>query len=288
MLTVYAKVFVSLYQGTLRGNAHGILVFTNLMAHADKNGYVDIHPRAIAEEVGLPIESVKAALLMLEAPDDESRSPEEEGRRIVRLDQHRAWGWRLVNHSKYQAIRSEEDRREQNRVSQGKHRAKNNKESESVSNSKQPSAESAHIDVDVDVDTDVKDQKNPQPAVAAPASEKPKRTKRDDAGQTFAEWAAALAATTPSTAFMPDDDPLFAWAANIGVPSEWVWLAWDAFEAKFHAKPKHRQADWRQTFRNYTQSDWLKVWRTDNNGPVLTTLGHQLQRAYESRTAHAA
>lgn len=134
---MYAKLFTSIYQGTLRGNSSGLLVFTNLLAHSDKNGDVDIHPRAIAEEVGLSIEIVQETLLMLESEDAESRSPEHEGRRIIRLDAHRSWGWNIVNYQKYRAIRNEEDRREQNRIAQEKFRNKqkdySNKSKPSVS-----------------------------------------------------------------------------------------------------------------------------------------------------------
>ena len=125
VLRLYAKLFTSIYQGTLRGNSHGLLVFTNLLAHCDKDGIADIHPRAIAEEVGLTSEQVRAALDVLESPDDESRSPEEQGRRIIRMDEHRAWGWRVVNYAKYRAIRNEDDRREQNREAQARWREKN-------------------------------------------------------------------------------------------------------------------------------------------------------------------
>ncbi len=122
---MYAKLFASLYQGTLRGNPDEILVFTNLLAHADSTGVVDKHWRAIAEEVGIPRERVEAAILNLESPDPESRSPEENGCRIVKMDEHRVWGWRIVNHGKYRAIRDEEDRREQNRMAQERWRNKN-------------------------------------------------------------------------------------------------------------------------------------------------------------------
>lgn len=121
---MYAKIFKSLYQGTLRGNSHGILVFTNLLAHADARGEVDLHPRAIAEEVGLSVDQVRAALIELESPDEESRSFEHEGRRLIRLDTHRSWGWLIVNYAKYRAIRSEDDRKEQNRRAQEKFRMK--------------------------------------------------------------------------------------------------------------------------------------------------------------------
>lgn len=141
---MYAKIFTSLYQGTLRGDTHGLVVFTNLLAHADAEGWVDIHPRAIAEEVGLTLEQVRAAINCLESPDPESRSPEEEGRRIVRLDEHRDWGWRIVNHAKYRAIRNEEERREQNRLAQQRWREKN-KPSVSTRKQDKPKQKQRHI-----------------------------------------------------------------------------------------------------------------------------------------------
>jgi len=131
---MYCKLFASLYQGTLRGRSHEILVFTNLLANADAAGFVDKHFRAIAEEVGLSQDEVKAAIQVLESPDLESRSPEASGARLVKMDSHRAWGWRIVNYIKYRQIRSEEDRREQNRAAQERFRNKSN-------NSKPPSAE---------------------------------------------------------------------------------------------------------------------------------------------------
>jgi hypothetical protein len=151
---VYAKLFTSIYQGTLRGNSHGLLVFTNLLAHCDKNGAADIHPRAIAEEVGLTVDQVNAALRVLESPDDESRSPEEQGRRIVRLDEHRAWGWLVVNYCKYRAIRDEDDRREQNRLSQERWRNKHKPPSAQISSVSQSKPQSAHTEAEAEADTE--------------------------------------------------------------------------------------------------------------------------------------
>jgi len=148
---MYVKLFTSIYQGTLRGNAHGLLVFTNLLAHADKDGCADIHPRAIAEEVGLSIEAVQAALEELESPDPESRSPEHDGRRIIRLDEHRAWGWHIVNYVKYRAIRDEADRREQNRLAQERYRARNQSKPASAKVS-QGKPQSAHTEADTEAD----------------------------------------------------------------------------------------------------------------------------------------
>lgn len=119
---MYCKLFASLYQGTLRGRSDEILVFTNLLAHTSAGGIVDKHFRAVAEETGLSLDRVKQAILVLESPDEESRSPDEKGARLVRLDEHRVWGWRVVNHGKYRAIKNEDDRAEQNRLAQARFR----------------------------------------------------------------------------------------------------------------------------------------------------------------------
>jgi hypothetical protein len=170
---MYAKLFTSIYQGTLRGNSHGLLVFTNLLAHADSEGAVDVHPRAIAEEVGLTVEQVKAAITVLESVDIESRSPECEGRRIVRMDEHRDWGWRIVNYVKYRAIRNEDDRREQNRLAQQRFREKVRKGQQS-----QPrKPESAQAEAEVDAKA--KKKKTDAPAALVGLEGVPVQTLKD-------------------------------------------------------------------------------------------------------------
>ena len=153
---MYCKLFASLYQGTLRGLSHEILVFTNLLASCDKEGFVDKHQRAIADETGLSVDQVKSAILKLEEPDPESRSPEEDGARLTRMDEHRAWGWHIVNYVKYRTIRNEDDRREQNRAAQERFRAK--KKKKVVSLSKPPSA---HAEVEGDALLKGDETKNP-------------------------------------------------------------------------------------------------------------------------------
>lgn len=121
---MYCKLFASLYQGTLRGKPHEILVFTNLLATCDKEGFVDKHFRAISEEVGLSIEEVKIAIQSLEAPDPESRSQDLNGSRLERLEGHRDWGWRIVNYIKYSSIKDMDERREYQRTRQAEYRTK--------------------------------------------------------------------------------------------------------------------------------------------------------------------
>ena len=123
---MFAKVFASLWQGSMVGQADAQLVFIYLLAHCDSEGFVEHVQDAIAHATGLSVDRVKAALAVLEAPDPQSRSAEEQGRRIVRLDEHRDWGWWVVNFARYRALRDEEIRREQNREAKRRQRSRAN------------------------------------------------------------------------------------------------------------------------------------------------------------------
>lgn len=238
---MFAKLFASLYQGTLRGRAHEILVFTNLLAHCDAAGHVDKHFRAIAEEVGLTVDEVKTAIANLEAPDTESRSPELDGRRIVRLDEHRAWGWLVVNHGKYRAIKDEADRREQNRIAQAKFRERHGESkqlSASISSRKQPSAASAQAEAEAEADT------NPQTPLAPITQVKPSGVATPDPG-----WDVIT------------DDELIVIPKSLESPTFWAsWQKWLKFRKGLGKKPK----DWRVMFSS--QLDWLATF-----GPTEAT-----------------
>ena len=79
----------------------------------------------------------------LEKEDPYSRTPDENGKRIARLDEHRPWGWYIVNHKQYRNMASAVDRREQNRINKQKQRDRDR-----VSECQRPSAMSAHTNTD--------------------------------------------------------------------------------------------------------------------------------------------
>ena len=148
---MYVKLFTSIFQGSLRGQPNLLLVFINLLTHADRSGCVDVHWRAIADEVGISEQDVRAAITALESPDPESRSRAEEGRRIIRLDPHRTWGWQIVNYCKYREIRHAEERKDQNREAQRRRRSKADM-SAPVSTGQRPSASSAHAEAEAEAE----------------------------------------------------------------------------------------------------------------------------------------
>lgn len=114
---VYGKIFEQMYDGTLgtRGPWQALVTFQQMIVLADKEGVLDMTAEALARRTTIPLEIIRIGIAGLEATDPDSRTPDEDGRRIVRLSETRTWGWRIVNHAKYRAIRTAEERREYHR-----------------------------------------------------------------------------------------------------------------------------------------------------------------------------
>lgn len=110
-------------------------LFEDLCKLADLEGVVDMTPEAIAARTRIPLDLVNRALTILASPDPRSRSPQEEGRRIVLIDSHRDWGWRIVNYEHYRELRDEDARRSYFRDYMRDYRAR--KKAGGVINSKQ-------------------------------------------------------------------------------------------------------------------------------------------------------
>ncbi len=82
---------------------------------------VRINPRLLAAILGEKESDIQKAIDFLCAPDPHSGSKEEEGKRLVKVGEFDYW---VVNGAKYDAIRNEEDRKEQNRQAQERYREK--------------------------------------------------------------------------------------------------------------------------------------------------------------------
>lgn len=78
---------------------------------------------------------------------------------------------------------------------------------------------------------------------------------------------------------IPDDDPVFAYAAEVGIPDDFMVLAWAEFKHRYTQPGAKRYKDWRSVFRKAVRGNWLKLWFMDGDGCRLTTVGQQAQRA---------
>ena len=106
---MYGKIFESIYDGSLYGNFEAIVTFQALIVLADEHGLIDISPHALAGRTSYPIEIIKAGLKVLQQSDPHSRSQDEDGKRIVPLDNGREFGWRIVNYDHYRNLASRQD-----------------------------------------------------------------------------------------------------------------------------------------------------------------------------------
>ena len=114
---MYAKVFRQMYDGSLAtvGPWEAMVTFQQFLILADRYGDVDMTPEVIARTSTIPLEIILKGIDALTKPDEKSRTPSEDGRRITLIDPHRDWGWTVVNYEKYAAMRSAEERREYKR-----------------------------------------------------------------------------------------------------------------------------------------------------------------------------
>lgn len=87
---------------------------------------------------------------------------------------------------------------------------------------------------------------------------------------------------------IPEDDAVFAYADSIGLPHDFVALAWAWFKRKWAKKRQAGVRGWRQTFRNAVEDNWPKYWYPDADGRFqLTSAGKQAQMAADAGMGEA-
>ncbi len=118
-------------------------------------------------------------------------------------------------------------------------------------------------------------------SACAPAESKSKKHKNELTLEAYRETLKAS-----GEKFLPEDDPLFAYAESVSLPTECITLAWVAFRQKYEHSGK-RYKDWRAVFRNAVRQDWFKLWAITRDGSYyLTTAGKMIERELDAnRTA---
>jgi len=85
---------------------------------------------------------------------------------------------------------------------------------------------------------------------------------------------------------MRDYEPLWKYTESAKLPREFVVLAWAEFVRRFGAggvKEANLQKDWRKTFRNYVENNYLRLWSISADGEYyLTPQGKQAQTVAEA------
>ena len=119
----FTKLFSSITESTVWcEDAPTRIVWITMLAMADRKGRVWAAIPGLASRAKVSIEETEAALKRFQSPDKYSRTQDFDGRRIEEID----GGWRLLNHTKYRAIRDEEERRAYKTAKQREYRSVDN------------------------------------------------------------------------------------------------------------------------------------------------------------------
>lgn len=110
----YVKLWSTLYDGTMADPSHweAMAIWPHVLLLADPSGVLEMTHGAISRRTGIPEEVVRAGIAYLESEDQNSGTPSEAGRRIIRLHDHRDWGWEIVNFTPYRKMQSKDRERE--------------------------------------------------------------------------------------------------------------------------------------------------------------------------------
>ena len=152
---MYAKVFSQILDSSISENYLARHIFIDLLILANKHGEVDMTLSGIARRTNVPLDLVKRGISILMEPDPTSRTPAYGGRRLILLDEHRDWGWKIVNYRSYSEIQNDEGRRAYFREYKARKRAekkaseKGEQKVTNVQDIPRTSGLSSHIDVDV-------------------------------------------------------------------------------------------------------------------------------------------
>lgn len=87
---------------------------------------------------------------------------------------------------------------------------------------------------------------------------------------------------------IPEDDPVFEYAEQAGIPLDMLRLCWIEFRSRYSEPGAKRYKDWRSVYRKAVRGNWLKLWFCNADGYTLTTAGLQAQRVLQAKEGAAA
>lgn len=105
------------------------ILWITMLAMSNSTGEVIVAPKRLYKVANIPADKCRLALKKLSSPDADSRTSDNEGRRIEKIQ----GGWLILNYFKYRATPDVEKRRQQNREAKRRERMRKTGVSASVS-----------------------------------------------------------------------------------------------------------------------------------------------------------
>lgn len=114
-------------------------------------------------------------------------------------------------------------------------------------------------------------------------NQEPVTSKKNTTGKPLVSLSSWIESTkAKGEKIIPDDDPIFEYASDAGIPDDWLRLVWIEFRTQFVENGK-RQKDWRAHFRNFVRKNYYKFWWLDAGQYKLTSIGQQAMNAMNNR-----
>ncbi len=103
---------------------------------------------------------------------------------------------------------------------------------------------------------------------------KKSRSKSDE--KTFSEWAATM--NEKGESLIPEDHYIFETASKMGIPDDFLFLAWRVFKEYYTTDNLKKYTDWRKHFATYVKNNYAKIWEFNRDGECyLNAKGKQYQ-----------
>lgn len=231
----FAKLDSGIVNSTLWVQPDDVLrVWIWMLSQANAQGVVRTAAPALALICMKSVDRIREIVALLEAPDPDSRSENDDGRRIRKIE----GGWQIINYGRYRDNRDEDAtrqrKREWDRANRPSGHSRVNKSDEIPTQSDQSDAvrrspTQAEAEAEADITTSLRS------VVSAPKRE-PSPTR---------------VGTRLPDDWVPDPD-LIAWA-RFERPDLQIGTEIDAFSDYWRSKPGKdgRKTDWSATFRNW-------------------------------------
>jgi len=119
---MFGKFFAQTFTGSMRGAGSDVFaVWSYVIANMRYDNSIEMNHADVAARIGMTTAEVDAAVAFLCAPDQKSRTPDHDGRRLLHDG---AFLYTVVNGAHYRAIRNEDERREYFKLKKRESRAR--------------------------------------------------------------------------------------------------------------------------------------------------------------------
>jgi hypothetical protein len=237
------------------------IVWITILAIADKNGEVQASIPGLARIAGVSIEACETAINKFLSPDPYSRTPDDEGRRIEKIE----GGWSILNHAKYRELASRDESKSSAAERQKRFRERQRRNASVTDSNTKPLLNNAtvtqdmHIaEADTEADTDTEVQNTPLP---------PK-------GETKGPLqlrASAIFRRKPETPFTSSESRAFK--KNIAAIKATTEEEWQTLEAFYKASQSetYSRKDLATLVNNWNgEIDRAKAWHSRQTEPQTT------------------